>query len=191
MANSGSCVLKYDSLESLNQASELPKEMIARLKTHSSEKMFLSIEKMMREARLVRGDIEKQYMLYYRCAQLSQLIYKQGDFAAFRTEHGPIFGLHFKEALDEADKLKAVLNKKYEEKMLSVSHSASVDNKVNEDDLAATSKQEFSLSSNVLISPKELVRMVEHAKPKRLQLLSTFAKRKRSSSATEMTMLSP
>ncbi|KAE9421655.1 hypothetical protein Angca_006365 [Angiostrongylus cantonensis] len=178
MANCGSCALKYDSLESINEASELTKEMIARLKTHSSEKMFLSIEKMMQEARIARGDIEKQYMLYYRCAQLSKLIYKQNDFATFKAEHGAIFGLLFKEALDEADNLKAILSKKYEEKMLRISHSASVDKKIVKDDSAAVFKQEFCSSSNILISPKELVRMVEHAKPKKTAVIVDFRKEK-------------
>lgn len=38
MASYGSCILKHDSLDSLNAASELPKEMITRLKSYSSEK---------------------------------------------------------------------------------------------------------------------------------------------------------
>lgn len=48
--------------------------------------MFSSIKKMVQEARNARGDIEKQYTLYYRCAQLSKLIYKQNDFAKFKAE---------------------------------------------------------------------------------------------------------
>ncbi|KAK6034670.1 hypothetical protein COOONC_27824, partial [Cooperia oncophora] len=130
MANHGSCVLKHSSIESLNEASELSKEMIARLRTYSSEKMFSSIEKMIQEARVARGDIEKQYTLYYRCAQLSKQIYQQNDFAKFKAEHGAIFGLRFKEALDEADNLKTILNKKYEEKMLRASQDTSIDVRV-------------------------------------------------------------
>lgn len=48
--------------------------------------MFSSIEKMIQEARIARGDIEKQYTLYYRCAQLSKLICKQNDFKKFKSE---------------------------------------------------------------------------------------------------------
>ncbi|KAK6014749.1 hypothetical protein OSTOST_19861, partial [Ostertagia ostertagi] len=179
MANLGSCVLKHSSIESLNEASELPKETIARLKNLSSEKMFSSIEKTIQEARLARGDIEKQYTLYYRCAQLAKLIYKQNDFAKFKAERGAIFGLRFKEALDEADNLKTILNKKYEEKMLRASQDASTEVRVLKNmDNAITAEGELRPSSSVLISPKELVRMVEHAQPKKTAVIVDFRKDK-------------
>ncbi|KAK5976276.1 Ubiquitin carboxyl-terminal hydrolase [Trichostrongylus colubriformis] len=175
MANHGSCALKHSSIESLNEASELPKEMIARLKTYSSGKMFSSIEKMILEARNARGDIEKQYTLYYRCAQLSKLIYKQNDFADFKAEHGAIFGLRFKEALDEADNLKTVLNKKYEEQMLRASQDASAEVRVLRNmENAATVERDARPSSSILISPKELVRMVEQAQPKKTVVIVDF-----------------
>ncbi|KJH43181.1 ubiquitinyl hydrolase 1 [Dictyocaulus viviparus] len=174
MTSYGSCVLQHDSLESLNEASELPKEMIMR--------MFSSIEKMIQEARAARGDIEKQYKLYYRCAQLSKLIYKQSDFTTFKAEHGAIFGLRFKESLDEADNLKAILNKKYEERKLRVSHIPSVDAMQIKDDNAVASKldmmRKVGPSTSVLISPKELVRMIEQAQPKKNAVIVDFRKDK-------------
>ncbi|VDL71704.1 unnamed protein product [Nippostrongylus brasiliensis] len=179
MANPSSVVLKHDSIESLNEASELPKDMVVRLKSFSSEKMFASIEKMIQEARNARGDIEKQYLLYYRCAQLSKLIYKQNDFASFKNDRLAIFGLRFKEALDEADKLKTILNKKYEEKMLRAqqppSHNISVV-KAKEEELP--SKEDTRSSPSILISPKELVRMVEHAQPKKTAVIVDFRRDK-------------
>ncbi|WKY10720.1 hypothetical protein Q1695_002799 [Nippostrongylus brasiliensis] len=179
MANPSSFVLKHDSIESLNEASELPKDMVVRLKSFSSEKMFASIEKMIQEARNARGDIEKQYLLYYRCAQLSKLIYKQNDFASFKNDRLAIFGLRFKEALDEADKLKTILNKKYEEKMLRAqqppSHNISVV-KAKEEELP--SKEDTRSSPSILISPKELVRMVEHAQPKKTAVIVDFRRDK-------------
>lgn len=180
MANVSSCVLKHDTIESLNEASELPKEMVSRLRTYSSEKMFSSIKKMVQEARNARGDIEKQYTLYYRCAQLSKLIYKQNDFAKFKAENGAIFGLLFKESLDEADNLKTILNKKYEEKMLRLSQaSSSSEVRVLKNmDNANASERDLRSSSSVLISPKELVRMVEQAQPKKTAVIVDFRKDK-------------
>ncbi|KAK6754225.1 hypothetical protein RB195_013305 [Necator americanus] len=173
-----SFVLKHDSLESLNAASELPREMILRLKSYSSEKMFSSIEKMIQEARIARGDIEKQYTLYYRCAQLSKLICKQQDFAKFKSEHGAIFGLRFKESLDEADNLKAILNKKYEEKMLRISQASVAEAKVPSAVNSENVPDANCPSSSVLISPKELVRMVEQARPKKNAVIVDYRKDK-------------
>ncbi|EYC20920.1 hypothetical protein Y032_0020g132 [Ancylostoma ceylanicum] len=179
MANYGSCILKHDSLDSLNAASELPKEMIAKLKSYSSEKMFSSIEKMIQEARIARGDIEKQYTLYYRCAQLSKLICKQHDFNKFKLEHGAIFGLRFKESLDEADNLKAVLDKKYEEKMLRISQASAAETRASKVvNIENAPDQANRLSSSVLISPKELVRMVEQAQPKKTAVIVDYRKDK-------------
>ncbi|KAL6740991.1 hypothetical protein Aduo_014290 [Ancylostoma duodenale] len=179
MASYGSCILKHDSLDSLNAASELPKEMIAKLKSYSSEKMFSSIEKMIQEARIARGDIEKQYTLYYRCAQLSKLICKQQDFNKFKLEHGAIFGLRFKESLDEADNLKAVLDKKYEEKMLRISQASAAETRAPKVvNIENAPDQANRLSSSVLISPKELVRMVEQAQPKKTAVIVDYRKDK-------------
>ncbi|CAJ0591137.1 unnamed protein product [Cylicocyclus nassatus] len=180
MASYGSLALKHDSFEALNAVSELPKEMIAKLKFYSSEKMFASIEKMIQEARIARGDIEKQYTLYYRCAQLSDLIRKRSDFEKFKADHGPIFGLRFKESLDEADNLKAILNKKYEEKMLRSSQAAAAA-EIRAPKAVADENvpdQVTRLASSVLISPKELVRMVEQAQPKKTAVIVDYRKDK-------------
>ncbi|ETN78832.1 ubiquitinyl hydrolase 1 [Necator americanus] len=133
---------------------------------------------MIQEARIARGDIEKQYTLYYRCAQLSKLICKQQDFAKFKSEHGAIFGLRFKESLDEADNLKAILNKKYEEKMLRISQASVAEAKVPSAVNSENVPDANCPSSSVLISPKELVRMVEQARPKKNAVIVDYRKDK-------------
>uniref|UniRef100_A0A0K0DEP3 ubiquitinyl hydrolase 1 n=1 Tax=Angiostrongylus cantonensis TaxID=6313 RepID=A0A0K0DEP3_ANGCA len=116
--------------------------------------MFLSIEKMMQEARIARGDIEKQYMLYYRCAQLSKLIYKQNDFATFKAEVGLVLFSPFFVCFYNAFYLPCLSYGLF------------------------FFFAEFCSSSNILISPKELVRMVEHAKPKKTAVIVDFRKEK-------------
>uniref|UniRef100_A0A1I7XN32 Ubiquitin carboxyl-terminal hydrolase n=1 Tax=Heterorhabditis bacteriophora TaxID=37862 RepID=A0A1I7XN32_HETBA len=174
MTSSDSSGLNYASFESLRNDSELPADMIKKLQKYSCDDVFSSLEKMVQEARKSRGDMEKQYKLFYRSAELAQMIRKKNGFKDFLNTKEKIFGLRFKESVEETEKLTTLLTKKYEDKLLRSSLISKPPSTPRIFDVQLQIEKGPHIIPQAIISPKELVRMVQQAQPKKSAVIIDY-----------------
>ncbi|CAB3397855.1 unnamed protein product [Caenorhabditis bovis] len=171
--------LKYHSIEELQSSSSLPRELSNKFENMKCEEVHKHLKNLLEKARSARGDNEMQYQHYMRSAELADIIRKHKDFKNFIKQKSTklLFHKDFTDCIEQITNLQSVLSKKYDELKLRNDKMERV-NSIDSANESKASEQDITISNDILISPKELVRMVEKDAIKKSAIILDYRENK-------------